>query len=117
LVWLLFCVTIWITARHKVSKQQWLNSNKFVPIALEFGFEDVFDENLEEISVSLADKSILENPLALVRPQLEHVIFFQDGFSASFSNALEYFGDISQVISIMRFSWGWPELFHRILIN
>ena len=50
-------------------------------------------------------------------PQFNHVIFMFNGTWVGLVNALEHLGNISKVISVMRFRWRWLEFRANLLVS
>ena len=117
LEWLFRFITSWVAKWHKRSKQQWLLCNKVVPIFLVLVLDDSSNQRLEEVSILITDKSILEYSETFMSPKLNEVVFSCDGLCTRFRDSLEYLGDISKVIGVMTLSWCWSEVFHGLLVD
>mmetsp|Transcript_20678 Transcript_20678/g.31621 ORF Transcript_20678/g.31621 Transcript_20678/m.31621 type:complete len:466 (-) Transcript_20678:2095-3492(-) len=117
LVGLLAGVTAGVAQWHEGSEEERLHLDDAVPVLLEFILNDGVDHGLEDVSVALGDHTILEHTQALVRPQLDHVVFVGDSLGIRLGDALEDLADISQVVSVMRLGRSRLELAHGLHVD
>ena len=92
-----------------VSKDSLLNLDGF-PLKLETVLKISLENSEEPVPIFVIDQSVEENSLCFVNPETDQILFVGQRFYFYFKNSLENFTEISQVESIVRFSWGWKKL-------
>lgn len=92
-----------------VSEDSLLNLDGF-PLKLETVLKISLENSEEPVPIFVIDQSVEENSLCFMNPETDQIFFVGQRFYFYFKNSLENFTEISQVESIVRFSWGWKKL-------
>ena len=96
-------VVVWVNGGNEAGPEERLNRHQARPLPLEVGPDEVLQQFVEEMLVVQTDQPILEYSRALVGPQLDEVILVCERFVGCLCDALEHFGEISQVVDVVRF--------------